>query len=139
MLQQVGLEDVDSADLSKRMEKLDLTSGDTEGIVGAIASYLKEAAGMAAEEVEEFKQQGQMMLASVLPSLGIVSNDTATETNGASEASGEKSNGEVANGESHSKTVIIEDVKAFKASMPLSTGVRPVKDMSEFEELEAKL
>jgi insulysin len=45
----------------------------------------------------------------------------------------------VGTGPSDSKTVVIEDVKAFKASMPLTAGVRPIKDLSEFEELEAKL
>ena len=34
---------------------------------------------------------------------------------------------------------VIEDVRAFKARMPLSEGARPVKDLSEFEELEPKL
>lgn len=34
---------------------------------------------------------------------------------------------------------IIEDVHAFKASLGVSRGPQPVKDLSEFEELEAKL
>ena len=37
------------------------------------------------------------------------------------------------------KAVVIEDVREFKARMPLSEGARPVKDLSEFEELEPKL
>ena len=38
-----------------------------------------------------------------------------------------------------SGTVVIEDVKTFKASMPLSAGATPVKDLSEYEELGSKL
>jgi len=34
---------------------------------------------------------------------------------------------------------VIEDVRDFKARMPLSEGARPAKDLSEFEELESKL
>lgn len=37
------------------------------------------------------------------------------------------------------EAVVIEDIRAFKASIPLSEGARPVKDLSEFEELEPKL
>lgn len=33
----------------------------------------------------------------------------------------------------------IEDVRSFKASMPLSEAMRPVKDLAEFEDLGAKL
>jgi insulysin len=33
----------------------------------------------------------------------------------------------------------IEDVRSFKASMPLSEAMRPVKDLAEFEDKGAKL
>lgn len=133
MLEQLGLEDGNTQDLTKRMDKVDVAAGDAKEIMVAVGSYLKESAGMAAEQVEALVEQGQAVLASVLPSLGIVpkaANGVAEEAavpNGEAEVNGE------------SKTVLIEDVKAFKASMPLSAGVRPVKDLSEFEELGAKL
>jgi insulysin len=34
---------------------------------------------------------------------------------------------------------VIENVRTFKASLPVSAGATPVKDLSEFEELDAKL
>jgi len=37
------------------------------------------------------------------------------------------------------KPTLIKDVKAFKASLPLSAGLQPLKDITEFEDLEAKL
>ena len=132
MLEQLGLEDVDAKDLTKRMEKVDIASGDTGGIASAVGAYLKESAGMVAEQVEQVVEQGKVALDQILPSLGIVTQDVAPMANG---EAGEV----VTNGESHSKTIVIEDVKAFKASMPLSAGTRPVKDLREFEELEAKL
>ena len=139
MLSQLGLEDTNVADLNKRMEKVDITSGDTDGIMGAVASYLKESAGVAAEKADAVVEQGKVALVSLLPSLGIVPKDAAAEPNGAIDGSVQSKDDAVVEGEVRSKTVVIEDVKAFKASMPLSAGVRPVKDLSEFEELEAKL
>lgn len=35
--------------------------------------------------------------------------------------------------------VVVEDVRAFKASLQVSAGARPVRDLSEFEELDSKL
>jgi hypothetical protein len=37
------------------------------------------------------------------------------------------------------KTVLIKDVRAWKASLPASQGPRMVKDVTEFEDFEAKL
>ncbi|KAK3698064.1 metalloprotease [Vermiconidia calcicola] len=136
MLEQLGLEETNAADLAKRMERVDVESGDTAGIIDAVSGYLKESAGMATEQVEKVAEQGQVVLGTILPSLGIVQ---PSEANGSAEKIAEANGEVVVNGETHDKTVIIEDVKAFKASMPLSTGVRPVKDLSEFEELGSKL
>lgn len=38
-----------------------------------------------------------------------------------------------------SRIVLIEDARDFKAKLPVSAGARPVKDLSEYEELEPKL
>jgi insulysin len=37
------------------------------------------------------------------------------------------------------KPVIIKDVRSFRASLPASSGPRPSRDLSEYEDLEAKL
>lgn len=37
------------------------------------------------------------------------------------------------------EAVVIEDVRDFKARLNVSAGARPVKDLSEFEDLDAKL
>ena len=60
-------------------------------------------------------------------------NTNGTETNGHAHVNGS------AEGKKTKKPVLIEDVPAFKASMSLSAIARPVKDISEFEELEPKL
>lgn len=128
MLAQLGLE-ADTALLAKQFEKVDIASGDAEGIVGAVSAYMKEKLNMAADEVEGIMEQGKLVLAQVLPALGIVSAQEQQQQ--------EQANGDVAPRER--KAVVIEDVKAFKASMPLSAGARPVRELSEFEELGAKL
>ncbi|KAK5120857.1 hypothetical protein LTR85_005924 [Meristemomyces frigidus] len=131
VLGQLGVE-ADNATLVKKLEKVDVAGGDTAGILNAVGGYLKETAGVAAEQIEQIMQQGQAVLAQVLPSLGISTKPAVPETNGEIAVTGDAP-------EKASKTVLIEDVPAFKASMPLSAGARPVKDISEFEELEPKL
>ncbi|RTE67947.1 hypothetical protein BHE90_017676, partial [Fusarium euwallaceae] len=38
-----------------------------------------------------------------------------------------------------STAVEITDVRVFKANLPASSGARPVKDVSEYEDTDAKL
>ncbi len=37
------------------------------------------------------------------------------------------------------KPYVIDNVREFKSSLPISAGARPVKDLSEYEELDSKL
>lgn len=134
MLEQLGLENVSSAEISKRLEKVDIASGDVGGIVAATGSYMKEGLGMAEREVEQVLEHGKIALGHVLPSIGIVSEPESNGANGSVTGSNAK---DTSNGEK--STTIIEDVKAFKASMPLSAGPKAVKDLSFYEELGPRL
>lgn len=132
MLQQMGLE-VDAAALGKQFDGVDVAGADVDGIVAAVGTYLTDVAGVAAEEAKQVVEQGKAVIGGVLPSLGIVASGAEEPvTNGHADAEGKEP-------QSESKTVVIEDVKAWKASMPLSAGARPVKDLSEFEEVAPKL
>ena len=138
VLTQLGVE-VDIVTLANKLDKVDVAGGDMQGILSTVGGYLKGNAGMAPEQVEQVMKQGEAILAQILPTLGIRSAPTAgVETNG--EAT---TNGEVAvNGNAPAKksqTVVIDDVQVFKASMALSAGAKPVKELSEFEETEPKL
>ncbi|KAK6419324.1 metalloprotease, partial [Oleoguttula sp. CCFEE 5521] len=101
----------------------------------SVTTYLRDGAKMAEEQISAITTQGQAALSQILPSLGI--NATAE-----SSENGEKqevvANGEIKKGEK-SKTVIIEDVRAWKASLPVSQGATAVRELSEFEEVGAKL
>jgi len=114
---------------------VNVLGGDTQGIIEAVGSYLCETAGMAKEPVDQIKNLGQVLLAQILPSVGISIQPSGAETNGETAMNGSKD----CEPSLESKTVVIEDVKAFKASMPLSAAPTPVKHLSEFEYLEPKL
>ena len=129
VLDQLGLE-IDQTALSSQLEKLDLGTSDAKSITSTVGTYLKNTAGVAVEQVEKLLQPAEQALASFLPSLGIKPQADNTE---AVDEVGDDVVGE------KNKPVLIKDVKAFKASLPLSAGPRPVKDPTEFEDLESKL
>lgn len=112
-----------------------MLGGNTQEIIEAVCSYLSETAGLAAEQIDTIKKQGQDLLTQMLPSIGLNIPSSVLETNGDIAINGSK-DGEPSQA---SKTIVIEDVKAFKASMPLSAGPTPVKHLSEFEDIEPKL
>lgn len=140
ILDQLGL-DVDDAALEQQFESVDIAGADLEGIVGAVGKYLTDVAGASEEEAQEVVEQGRTVIGGVLPSLGIVAPAAAAAGEEQQPVANGHANGEV-NGEAEreqSKAVVIEDVKAWKASMPLSAGPRPVRELSEFEEVGPKL
>ncbi|KAK5694709.1 metalloprotease [Elasticomyces elasticus] len=116
----------DAEKLSEKLEKVDIAGGDTEGIVSAVSAYLNEdpTTSNKTEEVKNAIDQAPAVLAQVLPQLGV-----KAKTPEVVEAAPEKKQ----------KTVLIKDFKAWKASLPLSSGPKAVKELSAFEELEPKL
>lgn len=85
---------------------------------------------MAEDQVKSLAEQGEGLLQQILPSLNLTSETKESE---------EKTNGDAELKENGEKTVLIEDVRAWKASLSASQGPRMVKDLSEFEDFEAKL
>lgn len=94
-----------------------------------MTSYLRESAGMAEEQVKSLAEQGEGLLKQILPSLNLTS---------AAAAAPEKEESAKEEGE-EKKTILIKDVRAWKASLPASQGPRMVRDLTEFEDFEAKL
>ena len=95
-----------------------------------MTSYLRESAGMAEEQVKSLAEQGEGLLRQILPELNL--------TSAAAAAAPEKEESVKEEGE-EKKTVLIKDVRAWKASLPASQGPRMVRDLTEFEDFEAKL
>ena len=144
---QLGNTNVDETALSQSLSKLDLTSGapDSKSVLAAVTSYLRDSAGVAEEQIKALAEQGEGLLQQILPSLNLSSSAPAKEdgSNGNAEANEYLSNAdEKVNGDEQKekkKPILIEDVRAWKASLPASQGPRMVKDLSEFEDFEAKL
>ena len=146
---QLGNTNVDETALSQSLSKLDLTAGapDSKSVLAAVTSYLRDSAGVAEEQIKALAEQGEGLLQQILPSLNLSSSGTPAKeegSNGNAEANeylsnaDEKVNGNGAKDEKK-KPILIEDVRAWKASLPASQGPRMVKDLSEFEDFEAKL
>ncbi|KAI4131369.1 MAG: hypothetical protein LQ338_001254 [Usnochroma carphineum] len=122
-LTSVGI-DTHADKLSKRFEPVDVAGGDQAAIISAISSYLKEEAGVPQESITAVMEQGQQLLGTVLPSLGI---EVKVEEADLPPAPKVK------------ETTVIGDVFDYKSRLGVSEGPRPVRDLREYEEVEAKL
>lgn len=126
----------DMEKLSGELKKVDITSGDLPTILSAIGTVL-DAGGLPKDTVKQVLSQMEIALPPLLPAVGIkVAAPPAEETPATTTAAATDG---ATNGVPKSKLVKIENAKAFKASLPLGLPQRPVKDLSEFEELEPKL
>ncbi len=116
--------------LSQRLGQVDIAGGDQAGIIEAMSMYLKGDVSASEDQSSQIMEQGQQLLATALPSLGIEIRQVA---NGVDESS------ELPEAPSVKATTLIENVHDFKAALAASAGPRPVVHLSEFEESEPKL
>ena len=119
--------DVDIENLSARLNNVNISGGDQQGIVEAISDYLAEDIQAPPDQSESVLRQGEELLSTILPSLGIEVQYMAEEDERLPEAPIVK------------LTTLIENVHNFKASLGLTAGARPVDDIAQYEELEPKL
>lgn len=116
--------------LSQRLGQVDIAGGDQAGIIEAMSMYLKDDVLASEDQSSQMMEQGQQLLATALPSLGIEIRQVA---NGVDESS------ELPEAPSVKATTLVENVHDFKAALAASAGPRPVVHLSEFEESEPKL
>jgi len=128
-LNSVGLE-VDDEKLTKRFVDVDVAGGDEAGIIHAIATYLSNDIHVEDGRAKDVLEQGQQLLGTVLPSLGIELRPAAKD-----EGTDHKEDDVPVTKE----TTFIGNVHEYKAGLQASAGARPVKDLSEFEDIEPKL
>lgn len=119
---------VDTEVLTQRFKSVDVAGGDRLGIAEALSTYLSEDAQKLPDEVSTIIANGEQLLATALPSLGI---EVPPVVDGA--------DGDLPEAPPVKETTLIENVHDFKASLPVSVGPRPVTDLRNFEELEPKL
>ena len=136
MLSGIGLqcEAEDRTKLVENLGKTDISKGDVPATLKAIGTWLA-AVGLDEESTKVVLAQGEQALPQLFPAAGIVApSHEAERTNGTIEA-----NGTTNESVKEIKRILVEDVKGWKASLPLAANPKPVKDLSEFEELESKL
>lgn len=116
-----------SSKLKRRFDAVDVAGGDLAGTVTAITNFVLEDLRLPAGKCETITKQSQEALATALPALGIQIKVSAEESSELTPAPPMK------------PTTYIEDVHAWKASHEVSTGPRPLTDLSEYEDFEPKL
>ncbi|USW51351.1 Putative peptidase M16, metalloenzyme, LuxS/M16 peptidase, peptidase M16, middle/third [Septoria linicola] len=131
---QMGLqaEAEDRTKLVKEFKKADVSKGESQPTLNAVGTWLA-AVGLDEESTKAVLAQSEQALPQLFPAAGIVSAQAPAETNGHAASTG------TSNGVKKVERILVEDVKAWKASMPLAANPKPVKDVTEFEELEPKL
>lgn len=122
--------DADQEKLIKRLDGVDVTGGDQAGIINAVARYLDEDAEMAEEEANEVLAQGQQLLSTILPALGIKVKQSVDGVDGVED---------LPEAPPVKKTTFIENVREFKAGLHVTAARKPVTDLSEFLDTEPKL
>ncbi|KAK8154267.1 a-pheromone processing metallopeptidase Ste23 [Phyllosticta citribraziliensis] len=115
--------------LAKRLENVDVASGNVGDVVTAISAHLVEDLKLATEKVQDVMAQGQAAMGQLLPAAGAA----ASNSDKADSATGQEEE------EAKGGPIKITDVRDFKASLQVSKGPTAVKELSEFEELEPKL
>lgn len=132
VLGQMGVKS-DPTKLQERLSKVDVAGGDVDGIASAMSEFLEKDSGLPSTDAQTLMSESAPLLSQVLPTLGIRPKGAKVHDDNTSTTSSEARLPAIKEAE------VIEDIRAFKASMPLSEGARPVKDLSEFEDLESKL
>jgi len=119
---------VDAEKLASRFNGVSVPAGNQGGILKALSTYLENDAAIPSQQANAVTEQARALMPSVLQNLGIM----ATVSEEADDVDKE-------NLPPQAQVVVIEDVHAFKASLPLSTGAMPVVDLSYYEDIEPKL
>ncbi|KAK5154964.1 hypothetical protein LTR04_005901 [Oleoguttula sp. CCFEE 6159] len=119
----------DASSLAPYFEDVNVANADPQAIANTTARYLLNDLHIVEDEVAAVMEEGKAALTTVLPSIGIDAHAASDKSSTVSQPASLSPN----------EVVIVTDVHAFKASMAVSAGARPVKDLSEFEELEPKL
>lgn len=111
---------VDSEKVQESFKSSDITNEDQESLLSTLKALLAE--NLPAEQVNALGEQAKQLLPQILGAVGV-----------------KPSAKEVSTESTELSTTVIEDVHAWKATLSVSKGPHPVRDLSEFEENEAKL
>lgn len=118
--------------MTERLDKVDIAGGDQEGIMGAVLDYLGIDAGVPEDEATAILAQGQQLLGTVLPGLGIQVIQSPVSIDGDGDT-------KFPEAPPVKETTLITDVRAYRAGLRVTAGRKAVVDLSEFEDIEPKL
>ena len=119
--------EADMEKLQHHFANVEVAKGNLKAIVGAVTTYLKEI-GIAEDKATQILEQGQQLLTTALPGLGI-------EIQPVVEDGAEK----LPPAPIVKSTTYITNVHDLKASLMATAGPTPMTDLSEFEDIESKL
>lgn len=120
---------VETEKFQTAFDNVDVASGDKEAILSTVSDFLVSEMKLPEDKVQQTIEQGEQKLDFQLSQFGIkaLPNEDGVEAvNGT-------------NGTGHKEPTFITNVPQYKASLPVSAGPKPIKDLSEFEDIEPKL
>lgn len=123
---------VDPDLLERRLDGMDVSN--TEALISQLNEYLVLDLGLKEEKCVDVAANAKVLLPTALAAAGVHVKTEEVQMNGV--------NGVLENGSDEAEKtnpVKIEDVHGWKAGLQVSAGPLPVKELEEFEELEAKL
>jgi insulysin len=115
----------DQAQLKARLSTVELSSGNEDAITSSINSYLSDDAKVSKENVQKVLVDGKAQLTPLLASVGVEPATTSKDDNGKEVILQERT--------------YITDLDELKRTLPKYPLLKPVKDLSEFEDSELKL
>lgn len=134
----------DPKSLAVELEKIDVSGGDQDAVI-SVAQKHANSSSLSSDQFSLIAEKIRQALPPLFMALGIKSVAVKQGAQQTQNAEGEEGGGKTqtaVNGavDGNGKSVVmIKDVEAWKAGLRLSEGPRPVMDLSEFDEIEAKL
>ncbi|KAI9883166.1 MAG: Methyltransferase-like protein 7B [Watsoniomyces obsoletus] len=123
---------VDADLLRQRFDSVDLAKTSPESMISTLELYLVEDLKVDPTKTASVIDTGRSLMSTAMMKSGMQPTEAGVESEGSKEDNTTADS-------TGNKVVMIDDVREFKASLAVSAGARPVKPLSEFEELNAKL
>lgn len=117
---------VDVAKLVERFNSVELVKGSESNILATVEGYLKDESGTPQAEIDGIMEQGQVILGEFLVRIGVKAPPSTEQLPDGVELVKRDS-------------ILITDPHAWKATLPITQAAKPVTDLSQYEEIDAKL
>ncbi len=123
---------VDGDLLRERFDSVDLAKSSPESMISTLEQYLVEDLKVDQAKTSSVIDTGRSLMSTAMIKSGVQPVRTGLESE-------ESKQSDTTADSTGNEAVMIDDVREFKAGLAVTAGARPVKPLSEFEELNAKL